>query len=94
MNFIAENNVNYWPTPAESPDRNPIEMLWHKLKSFLRRVVKLSNKEFWDSVAPNKCAKYISHLQKVILPSFFIKAKLLDTELSLYVFHLCDTFFL
>ena len=72
--FLTDNNINYWPTPAESPDLNPIEMLWHELKCFLRRVVKPSNKEelvagikqFWDGVTPAKCAKYINHLQKVI----------------------------
>ena len=72
--FLADNNINYWPTPAESPDLNPIEMLWHELKCFLRRVVKPSNeeelvrgiKQFWDGVTPGKCAKYINHLQKVI----------------------------
>ena len=55
---LADNNINYWPTPAESPDLNTIEMLWHELKCFLRRVVKPSNKEelvsgikqFWDGV--------------------------------------------
>ena len=73
MAFIRDNDVNYWPTPAESPDLNPIEMLWHELKNHLRRVVKPSNKElvsgiqeFWRTVTPEKCQRYIGHLRKVV----------------------------
>lgn len=74
MRFIEENNISYWPTPAESPDMNPIELLWHELKTFLRREVKPTIKEeleagihrFWDTVTAEKCNRYISHLRKVI----------------------------
>ena len=31
--FFAENRINWWKTPPESPDANPIENLWHELKA-------------------------------------------------------------
>ena len=30
--FMKENNVNWWKTPAESLDLNPIESLWHEVR--------------------------------------------------------------
>lgn len=66
--------MNWWKTPPESPDLNPIENLWHELKEFIRREVKPKVKqelidgilEFWSTVDVAKCRKYIGHLQKVI----------------------------
>uniref|UniRef100_A0A1X7U6S3 Tc1-like transposase DDE domain-containing protein n=1 Tax=Amphimedon queenslandica TaxID=400682 RepID=A0A1X7U6S3_AMPQE len=68
------NDINWWHTPPESHDINPIENLWHELKEYLRRVVKPKTKhelvsgilEFWDTVDINKCREYIGHLRKVI----------------------------
>jgi len=43
--YLESNNVNWWKTPPESPDCNPIENLWHELKEFLRREVKPKTKQ-------------------------------------------------
>ena len=60
--------------PPKSPDLNPIENMWHKLKEYIRREVKPRTKdeliegieEFWGLVSGEKCRKYIRHLHKVI----------------------------
>ena len=72
--FLEDNQVYWWRTPAESPDLNPIENLWHELKEYIRREVKPTLKqqlvdgiqEFWRTVDAEKCRKYIRHLRKVI----------------------------
>ena len=38
--FFKEHNVNWWPTPPESLDLNPIENVWGSLKQFLRNTYK------------------------------------------------------
>lgn len=72
--FMMKNGVNWWVTPPESPDCNAIENLWHELKEYVRREVKPVRKEelvagilkFWETVTPQKCARYIRHLKKVL----------------------------
>ena len=32
--FFQDDNINWWRTPPESPDANPIENLWHELKAY------------------------------------------------------------
>ncbi len=72
--FIATSGIQWMKTPAESPDMNPIENLWHELKEFLQREIKPRVKEelvqgiqaFWSTVTVEKCTKYIRHLRKVI----------------------------
>ena len=72
--YLKEKQINWWRTPAESPDLNPIENMWHELKEYIRREVKPKTKEelidgieaFWSTVDIDKCRKYIRHLRKVI----------------------------
>ncbi len=72
--WLVDNGINWFRTPAESPDMNPIENLWHELKEFIRREVKPRTKDelvegiklFWTKVDVAKCNKYINHLKKVI----------------------------
>ena len=72
--FFEEKGVNWWPTPPESPDLNPIENIWGSLKQYLRNVYKPKNLEelkngiqqFWVTLTPKVCTRYIQHIQKVI----------------------------
>ena len=34
--FFQERGINWWATPPESPDLNPIENIWGSLKQYLR----------------------------------------------------------
>ena len=38
--FLDLNCINWWKTPPESPDFNPIKNSWHKLKEFVHQEVK------------------------------------------------------
>ena len=72
--YIEEKEINWFKTPASSPDLNPIELIWHAVKDYLRNEFKPKNlgelkagiKEFWATLTPDVCKKYISHLKKVI----------------------------
>ena len=76
--FFEENNINWSPTPPESPDLNPIEDMRHELKFYLESKVKPRTKQelvdgikkFWEwKVTPLKCTKYIDHVLYKAIPA-------------------------
>lgn len=72
--LFQENRINWWKSPAESPDLNPIEKVWGSMKNFLRDKHKPRNmpelkegiRKFWRTMTPQMCCRYIDHLQKVM----------------------------
>jgi len=72
--FFGVSDVYWWATPPESPDLNPIELIWGSSKQYLRNIYKPRNLEqlksgierFWLTLTPEVCRQYISHLNKVI----------------------------
>ena len=72
--FFAENKINWWRSPAESPDLNPIEKVWGSMKNYLRSKhkprslaeLKAGIQSYWKTMTPQLCTRYIDHLQKVM----------------------------
>ena len=59
--------------PANSPDLNPIELIWSDLKHFIRRKfcsnwdqVRLAIHEYYQTLTPEKCSNFIDTLHQVV----------------------------
>ena len=42
-NFLTTHNNYHVKSPAQSPDINPIEMVWHDLKKYISEITKPGN---------------------------------------------------
>ncbi|CAB1313672.1 unnamed protein product, partial [Coregonus sp. 'balchen'] len=72
---IANKGINWVKTPAESPDLNLIELVWHQLKTFICNSAKPTSKDelvktiktFWlEKLKIQQCNKYTDNLSKVL----------------------------
>ena len=69
--YLNNNNINHVESPSESPDINPIELVWNDLKNDLNENVKQNNYQelcngiykFWKTVVSvDYCNKKIKKI--------------------------------
>ena len=73
--YFRNSNVNLAVHPAQSPDFNPIKLVWNDLKYYLKQKIKPNNVEelvlginrFWETkVTVEYCNSKIDHLDTVL----------------------------
>ncbi|KAF7641700.1 hypothetical protein LDENG_00274330 [Lucifuga dentata] len=78
VEWLQKNRIKVLPWPSQSPDLNPIEMLWRDLKAAVHQrkpsnltQLKQYCMEEWAKISPSRCEKLISgykkQLEEVIL---------------------------
>ncbi len=72
--WLTKNKIKVLEWPNQSPDLNPIEMLWHDLKT-VHSCSKPSNvtelkqfcKEEWAKIPPQRCERLIARYHKRLI---------------------------
>ena len=74
QNYFSTKGIEWWKTTPESPDLNSIENVWGSMKEYLRNHykpkgledLKTGIKQFWRTLTPAVCTRYIRHLHTVM----------------------------
>ena len=88
--FLVNKGINWWKTPAESPDLNPIENLWHEMKEFVRREVKPKTKQ--ELIGTKHALKDITNAQRIVENERSCLQKKVKKVTKLYEDTLADLF--
>ena len=69
--LLQQKKIRLLEWPSQSPDLNPIDMLWHDLKKavhtrHLKNIAELKQfcKEEWSKIPPDRCAGLILNYRK------------------------------
>ncbi|WKY15049.1 hypothetical protein Q1695_000509 [Nippostrongylus brasiliensis] len=70
MKDFEERGVSTLSWPAESPDLNPIELVWGNMKADIRKRniknlddLKVAALQYWRTLAPELCTNYIAGMR-------------------------------
>ena len=75
-NFLNQNRVNHFKTPAQSPDLMPIELVWNDLKRYWTEELINGILKFWSSkVTIDYCVSKIDHVQRVLSQIILLEGK-------------------
>ena len=72
--WLQQKKIRLLVWPSQSPDLNPIEMLWHDLKSTVpprhpKNIAELKQfcKEEWSKIPPDRCAGLIHNYRECLV---------------------------
>ena len=72
--YFQDKNIEWFKTPASSPDLNPTENVWGTMKEYLRSRIrpqtifaelKYGIRRFWKKLTPEECKEYIQHIPTI-----------------------------